>query len=223
MSVVTVDVRRLAIADVPSAVLEGRRQARLLRRDPRVQFARLVGTAGPRFTVADARPSRWALLVSWADEPSDAFVPWTRRPAREAAQLIGRPLSSRGRWDGRAAFDATEGPAADSWRGPLVVLTRSTLRLRSAAAFYRRVPRIATEIALAHPLVALGIGEAPLLRQGTLSVWESSAALARFHRESPAHRSAIEDTARIGWYAEELFVRMALVEAHGSIDGVALG
>ena len=70
--------------------------------------------------------------------------------------------------------------------------------------------------------VAFGIGEAPLRRQGTVSLWSSAAAMTTFAYGAPHHRAAITATPDERWYVEELFTRFAVVEASGSIDGVAL-
>ena len=35
-----------------------------------------------------------------------------------------------------------------------------------------------------------------------------------------AHRAAIDDTERLGWYAEELFARLALTDERGTLFGV---
>jgi hypothetical protein len=60
---------------------------------------------------------------------------------------------------------------------------------------------------------ALGIGEAPIGLQGTLSVWRDSGALQEFAYSGPAHRAVIARTPIERWYAEELFARFAVLEA----------
>ena len=103
------------------------------------------------------------------------------------------------------------------------MLTRSSLRASRAAKFYRAVPPIAADITNADGLrVAFGIGEAPLLRQGTGSIWTSLDAMMAFARSSHAHAAAVRATDAIGWYVEELFAGFAIEEADGSIDGVQL-
>ena len=70
--------------------------------------------------------------------------------------------------------------------------------------------------------LAFGIGEAPLRRKGTVSIWTSPAAITRFAHGAPHHRAAVEATPDERWYAEEMFTRFAVVSATGSIDGVEL-
>ena len=70
--------------------------------------------------------------------------------------------------------------------------------------------------------IAFGIGEAPLLRQGTISVWSSAEAMKTFAYRSPQHAAAVAATPEQNWYAEELFTRFALLDATGTIDGMAV-
>ncbi len=67
--------------------------------------------------------------------------------------------------------------------------------------------------------LALGIGEAPIVLQGTFSVWESSAALNSFAYDRAPHAAVVRRTAEERWYAEELFARFALLSAEGTLDG----
>lgn len=219
MTAVTIDVWRLPGRAVPAALVAGRSTVRALRRSPAVTFAKVLGTASDAFVPTAATPRRWITLACWRDAPDDDLTRWWRDHADEAATLSLRALRSRGRWDGVTPFDASNG----RWDGPVVALTRSTLRMRKAPRFYRTVPSIASELRDATGChVAFGVGEGPLLRQGTLSVWSSAGDLNAFAYAAPAHLRAVEATPDVGWYAEELFARFALVEATGTIDGVSV-
>jgi hypothetical protein len=102
----------------------------------------------------------------------------------------------------------------------VAVITRARLVPQRAAAFWRAVPPVSADLHSGPGLrFALGIGEAPLGLQGTFSVWESGEALRSFAYDRPAHRAAIADTARLGWYTEELFARFRLLSATGSYLG----
>jgi hypothetical protein len=182
-------------------------------------FAKVLGTSSARFVPTAATPTRWvALACGDADAvATETATQWWRRNAVESADFSLVPLQSRGRWDGAIPF--TPG-SARAWTGPVLVLTRATLRANKARRFYRAVPAIAAGLASAPDCVAaLGIGESPLLRQGTLTVWRSAAAIDAFAHGHQPHVQAIRDTGPIGWYAEELFARFAVVAATGSIDG----
>jgi hypothetical protein len=214
---VTLEVCRVRARDVGALVVSGRRAVRARRRDPAVLLVKLLATTGRRFRPRDVRLARWALLTCRADgEPA---APWSPPDATESGTLRLRPIASRGRWDGADPFPVVaDAPGG----GAVAVLTRASLRATQVRRFYGEVPAIAGEIAAARPRLAFGFGEAPLLRQGTFSLWESAGALSAFHHDARAHREAMRATPRIGWYAEELFARLAVVGAHGSIDGIAL-
>jgi hypothetical protein len=68
-------------------------------------------------------------------------------------------------------------------------------------------------------LATLGVGEAPIGWQGTLSVWTDAGALRAFAYEGAAHRAAIRKTEETGWYAEELFARFGVAGTQGTMNG----
>jgi hypothetical protein len=53
----------------------------------------------------------------------------------------------------------------------------------------------------------VGIGEAPIGRLATFSLWESHRAAQAFAYEMPRHRQVIEQARSGSWYSEELFAR----------------
>lgn len=115
--------------------------------------------------------------------------------------------------------------------GLVAVLTRARLAPRHAVTFWRAAPPVAADlVALAGapaamgvptsgPTLAVGIGEAPIGLQGTFSVWPSLAAVRAFAYQRPAHASVVRRTDEVGWYAEELFARFAVLGGHGTVDG----
>lgn len=199
-----------------------------LRRSRHLSFGKLLGTGhGTTFGLRDADPTRWAMLACWSDSAgADAFddgglgQAWRAR-ATETARIDLRPLSSRGRWSGHEPFGRPTGHDPD---GSVAVLTRARLRASRAAAFYRAVPPVAAALhASAGVRLAIGVGEAPLGRQGTFSVWDSAADLRAFAYADPAHAGVVERTPSERWYGEELFARFAVVRALGTVDGKDLG
>jgi len=217
MPCVQLQIWRVPGHAVVASVATTRAQVRRLRRREAVTFAKLLGTASAQFVPWAATPTRWALLSCWPERPATVAL----RHATETMTLSLLPLRSRGRWDGVAPF--TPAGDASGWDGPLVVLTRSTLRLRKAHRFYAAVPPVAAELAAADGCrLAIGIGETPLLRQGTVSVWDNVDAMTAFAQRAAAHVRAITATPVQRWYAEELFTRFGLLEATGSVDGRAI-
>lgn len=209
---------------VPAALLHMAVDRPALRRCPGLRFAKLLGTGhGRTFTPRDADPRRWGLLAVWDDDAAaDAFAegPVVRRWRRIAEEQWAarlRPLSARGRWSRREPFGR---PEPQPWDGPVAVITRARLALGRSRAFWRAVPPVSGDLHRAPGLrLALGIGEAPVGLQGTLSVWDSPGALAEFAYGRAAHADVVRRTPEVGWYAEELFARFALLSATGTVRG----
>jgi heme-degrading monooxygenase HmoA len=196
-----------------------------LRRVPGLRFARLLGTSkGRTFTATDADPLHWALLSCW-DSPEQAAAfertsyanGWDAR-SDERLRLELLPLSSTGRWSRKQPF-GPEDQAADT-TGPCAILTRARLVPGKAMTFRRAVPPVATSLTSAPGLrLARGIGEAPIGLQATFSVWDDLAAAKKFAYGNVDHRNVVRRTAEVGWYAEQLFARFAVVGASGEVDG----
>ena len=172
------------------------------------------------------------MLACWSDpravnafERSAVVRRWDERAADTAAggerlRVLMRPLASKGRWSGREPFGD---PSPEPYDGPVAALTRARLRTRRTATFWRAVPPVSARLRDSPGLrVALGIGEAPIGLQGTFSIWESPAALQAFVYGSPEHRDAIARTAAVGWYREQLFARLSVLDAQGSLCGVGV-
>jgi hypothetical protein len=82
------------------------------------------------------------------------------------------------------------------------------------------VPGVTSEIKTASGLFySLGIGEMPLIKQGTLSFWESKEHMKRFAYNMQNHTEVIQKTRKENWYSEEMFVRFKPIAAHGTIRG----
>jgi hypothetical protein len=225
---VTLHVWGVPTARIPHAVAAMARDRRPVAQAPGHTFHKLLGTGdGRTFTVKDADPRRWALLVCWSDaraaatfEHSAVVRRWDSWAAAggERFRVAMTPLASRGWWDGRQPF-GDPGPASER-TSMVAALTRARLRPRLTPAFWRAVPPVNARLHDSAGLVtSLGIGEAPLGLQGTFSLWESTKAMTDFAHGSPEHRRVIAQTRETGWYSEELFARFAVVEASGWIAG----
>ena len=210
---------------VPRAVWRMAVDRSLLRRTPGLRFAKLLGTgSGRTFTPSDADPTRWGLLAVWDDyaavdrfERGPVAGRW-RAFAEEEWTARMRPLAARGRWSRQEPFGQ---PVPAPWNGPVAAVTRARLILRRAVRFWAAVPPVSADLHRAPGLrMALGIGEAPLGLQGTFSVWDDTDALNAFAYDRPPHAAVIERTAREGWYAEELFARLAVLSTSGTLAGV---
>ena len=146
-----------------------------------------------------------------------AVVARWQRIADEQWSARMRPLAARGRWSREEPFGR---PWPQRWDGPVAAVTRARLAPRKAVTFWRAVPPVSADLHESPGLrLALGIGEAPLGLQGTFSVWDSAAALNSFAYDRAPHAAVVTRTAQEGWYAEELFARLALLSAEGTVAG----
>jgi len=141
-----------------------------------------------------------------------------QRHARAWAVVGLRASSSRGAWSGRALQTSTPAPTT----GPVAVLTRASIKPLQARAFWRLSPAAEAALAAAPGCrLAMGLGEAPLLRQATFSLWDSTASMEAYAR-SGAHLQAIRAAYGGGHFSETMFTRFAPLWGQGHWQGVDL-
>jgi hypothetical protein len=215
---VTLHLWRVSPRDVPKALARMAIDRGRARRTPGVRFAKMLGTGdGRTFTVRDADPLRWGLLmVRDAPGPSPVVDSWERF-AQESWRVDLQALVTRGRWSGREPFGR---PHPQPHDGPVAAITRARLTPRKAITFWRAVPPVSAVLRRSPGLLAaIGIGEAPVGLQGTFSLWSSADALRDFAHREVAHTDVVRRTTEEGWYAEELFARFAVLGSEGTLDG----
>jgi hypothetical protein len=142
-----------------------------------------------------------------------------RTHTRELLSVRLRAYACKGAWAGTSVAVSTLAPAA----GPIAALTRASIRPASVASFWRMQP--AAEAALEHAqgcLLTAGVGEAPVFRQATFSLWESAAAMDAYARTG-AHLAAIRAAYEGKYFSESMFVRFAPYAMHGTYKGVRYG
>ncbi|MCB2410527.1 spheroidene monooxygenase [Hymenobacter lucidus] len=197
---------------------------RPLQRVPGLRFQKLLGSGAGGF---GALPNlrRYGFMAVWESEATAAAF-FTEHPLwleyqRRAAEIWTAhlaPLKAHGLWDGVNPFDyATEAAAADA---PVAVLTRASIRWWKTPRFWRYVaPTSATVAHASGVLAAIGLGELPVVRQATFSLWESAGAMQQYAYRSEQHREVIRLTRQEQWYGEELFARFRVLSAEGTLDG----
>lgn len=195
-----------------------------LARTPGLTFAKVMGSGHEGGFQLKPSASHQGLFCVFRDErDADEFLRASpvlmryRQHARELLAVKLKAYSARGAWSGAnpLALDATT-PQPDA---PIAALTRASIRPAVALRFWRRAP--ATEHSLHNArgcLLAIGIGEAPLLRQATFSIWENVAAMDAYARTG-AHAEAIRAAAKERYFSESLFARFVPIEAVGVWKG----
>ncbi len=192
----------------------------LLRRTHGLRFWRVLGTGAGRNTGPGADLRRTALFAMWDDEAAlDRFQSRAWPRAVEAWHVRLRAAGGHGAWRGHAVLAEIE--QATDTHGPVAIITRADVKRHSWRAFNAAGPAVSDELNASPGLLAVvGIGEAPVGRLGTFSLWDSYAAARRFAYTQPHHRQAITATRDGGWYGEELFARFQPFASSGTWDGI---
>jgi len=197
----------------------GRRAVRSL---PGIRFAKVLGSGHDGGFGLRPSASRQGLLCLFDDAASatrfvetSALVEAYRRHAREFLSVRLRAFSSRGSWDGQR-FAVT---AAAPLHGPIAGLTRASIRPSVAVQFWRKAPPAERSLDIAEGcLLAAGLGEAPVLRQATFTIWDSLAAMDAYAR-SGAHLDAIRAAHQGDYFSESMFVRFVPEALQGCWKG----
>ena len=203
------------------------RGAGIFRDVPGLQFAKVMGSGhegGFSLRPSTTHQGLVCMLAS-AQQGQDfldsVFVREARERARESWTGLLAVTSVRGQWDGQA-WGPTSSVALGTYSGdaslqaaPLAVLTRASIRPTKVAAFWRHAPtsQKAMEDAPGCSL-AVGLGEAPVLRQCTFSLWRDTSSMEAYARGG-AHGAAAQAAHRQDYFSESMFVRLKLLAASG--------
>lgn len=187
---------------------------------PGLLFWKLLGTARGRETGPGSDFRRTALLAVWErDGDLSSFVAGPLPSWREAAERYDvrlRAITGHGAWRGT---DVLTGVVPGDARGPIAVLTRASVRRGSWARFRAASVAVNADLQQADGLLAaVGIGETPIGRLGTFSLWSNATAVDAF-AASPCHADAVRRTREQHWFGEELFARFEPYASSGTWDG----
>ena len=156
-----------------------------------------------------------------------------RSRARECWTGVLSVQSARGHWDkqawqassaqalGMSGDQAAQARSLDGMlhSGPFAVLTRASIVPTKAMAFWRYAPAAQADLGKSPGcLLAMGLGEAPLVRQCTFSVWQDTAAMLQYAHQG-AHQVASAAAYKHQFFSESLFVRMQVLYMAGAWQG----
>ncbi|WP_241502182.1 spheroidene monooxygenase [Hymenobacter glacialis] len=197
-----------------------------LKRVPGLQFFKLLGSGAANGFGLWPNLDRYGFMAVWDDAAAAAafFVQhplWAtyRQRSTELWTLQLAPLKSHGLWDGKAPFDYPN-DSSGTENAPVAVLTRASIRLRKTPRFWQFVEPTSAALAQAVGVrAAIGLGELPVVRQATFSVWESAQAMQEYAYRDVRHREVIKLTRSEKWYGEELFARFQVLDSQGTLDG----
>ncbi len=190
-----------------------------LRNIPGLRFWKLLGTGeGIGFSM---KPNfnKYGFLGVW-DSTVEAddffrrsnFIHQYQRHASQVKTLKLIPVQAKGLWSGQNPFDPVFKDFQEG--GRVAVLTRASIRWQKLKRFWEHVPATSEELAKANGLAySIGLGEAPLIHQATLSIWENDEAMKHFAYHSPVHKTVIQKTREENWYSEDLFARFLVLES----------
>jgi spheroidene monooxygenase len=199
------------------------RGSRPLSREPGLRWARVMGSGyGGGFSLRPSVSHQGVLALFDGLASAQAFLQQSaqvaayRARSQECCVALLQPWSVRGLWGGQGIDiqAARQAPA-----GPVVALTRASIRPLKAVQFWAMAPAAQASLLTAEGCrLAAGLGEAPLLRQCTVSVWDSVAAMDAYAR-SGAHLAAIKAAGVHGFFSESMFVRFRLLAIEGRWQG----
>lgn len=189
---------------------------------PGLVFLKLLGSgAGGGFTLAPSFSHQGLFASFETDADAERFLAskFVDEYRAHAVQFFAARLaaySTRGAWSGSpVVVPVCEPPDHE----PIAALTRGSVRPQAAYRFWNYAPQAQASLLNAEGcLLAAGLGEAPLLRQATFSIWESHRAMNAYARQG-VHGAAIAATQKYGFFSESLFARFAIRRVEGAWNG----
>lgn len=208
---------------VPWAVAQLVRGPRRWQQARGVRFARVLGSGqGGGFGLRPGLDHQGVFLMFDALADAQHFVASSpllaayRERAVQCLVAVLQASSARGRWAGQAMRAIVPAPGSAE---PVLALTRASIRPSQALRFWRHSPPSEASLAASPGCrLAAGLGEAPVLRQATLSLWDDTEAMNAYARQG-AHQQAIEASQREGYFSEWMFVRFVPVLMQGRWGG----
>jgi spheroidene monooxygenase len=166
----------------------------------------------------------YAILATWPDHDAarramfgNRVFQRYRERAEESLTIFLTPARARGKWAGVEPFE----PQDIELDGPIAVLTRATVKAKSALNFWGQEPDVSRAIGQdPNVMFKIGIGEIPWVQQVTFSIWPDAKTMHDFaHAEGP-HARAIKAIREGRMFKEELYARFRVDAVEGEWEGV---
>lgn len=198
---------------------------------PGLRFAKVMGSGHEGGFVLRPSATHQGLVCMFENaEQADQFIDGAtvQAYAERAKSFFVTALAvnaSRGAWDGRE-WAVTPSTCLGKYRHMdtqamgMVALTRASIRPAKAVAFWRYAPAAQDDLKQAQGCqLAMGLGEAPLVRQCTFSVWKDAQSMMDY-AHTGAHQQAIAAAYKNDFFSESMFVRMRVLRREGHWTGV---
>ena len=188
-----------------------------------LEFWRLMGTGKGNDTSPSVDMRRTAFFAVWSDERQyehfmanhPVALRWVNEVESWSVRL--KVVGGGGTWRGVKVVDQIEHV---STTGPIAVVTRANVRIRAWRSFGLAGGPVNADLRRAEGLIdVVGIGEAPVGKLATFSLWQSADHIERWAYGSADHIEVMRRTREEGWYSEEMFVRFVPYASEGTWDG----
>lgn len=138
-----------------------------------------------------------------------------RKKAEEFFSVELKSYSSKGTWSSNTIDESTTLPAS----GPIASLTRASIKISKAKRFWSLAPDSESSLYSSEGcLLSAGLGEAPLLRQATFSIWDNPNSLNAYAKQG-SHLRAIKLAIKENYFSESMFVRFRPTNPKGIWQG----
>ena len=189
---------------------------------PGLLFSKVLGSGyegGFGLRPSPSRQGLFGLFDSLASAQafiaSSSVIQTYQERSDEFCWALLKTWSCRGSWDGQSLSVC----AAQPIRGPVAALTRASIKLAKAPAFWKHAPPSQNALADAKGCqLAVGLGEAPFVRQATFSIWDSVSDMNAYAR-SGSHLEAIQAAAENDYFSESMFARFVPLQVQGQWQG----
>lgn len=190
----------------------------------RISFYKLMGSGKGGSFSKKPDLQQWAIFTAIPDDTptrsinflGSLITRWIKLFKCTTISYFLQPISGHGTWDKKAPF-GNPIQAIDT-QAELAVLTRATIKLNRLKEFWKHVPIVSDELNKTAGLIrSYGIGEIPLIKQATFSIWESQEAMKHFAYQLAAHKDVVEKTRKRDWYSEEMFIRFKILN---TLEGI---